>query len=563
MSLAARGIERAGPAAPPITEVLAAFAQPAALVDGQGTLLWLNGAFRNLFGDDRVPGSLAQWETWSPPGPGSLWGELARTRSAERRLATRSGLVRFRFRLVPRKGGDAVLVATATVRNRGLDEFRQRTEILEAIFRSLNEGVLAIDAEERIIAMSLSAERITGFAEEEVLGRVCREVFHSPPEGECPFQALVRKGQSLVQREMMLQGKGGRPLHVMVNATMLQGPDDAVEGAVVVLRDLTEIDRLRAEIRGDAAHGIVGNHSTIRRLIEKIETVAPSEASILILGESGTGKELIAKAVHDQSARKDGPFVKVNCAALTDNLLESELFGHVRGAFTGAVKDRPGRFEAADGGTLFLDEIGETSPALQVRLLRVLQEGEFERVGESTPRRVDVRIVSATNKDLRQEVAAGRFRDDLFFRLCVVPIEVPPLRSRTEDIPLLVDHFLKRLALREGRRKVVSPAVFPLLARYPWPGNVRELENAIAHAFVCSTGDIVLPDALPDHILRNEGLFGDDDPHAEERRAIYATLEATGWNKGEAARQLGLSRTTLWRRMRDLGIRNPRQIGRA
>ena len=300
-------------------------------------------------------------------------------------------------------------------------------------------------------------------------------------------------------------------------------------------------------------------HPLLRRVTEKIEMVALSEVSILIQGESGTGKELVAKAIHDLSSRAEGPFVKVNCAALSENLLESELFGHVRGAFTGAVKDRPGRFEVAHQGTLFLDEIGETSPGLQVKLLRVLQEGEFERVGESRTRKVDVRILAATNKDLRREVAAGRFRDDLFYRLCVVPIDLPPLRDRADDIPLLADHFLKRLASREGRRKVLSASIHGLLQRYRWPGNVRELENALAHAYVCSAGDVISSEGLPEHILHGEDLFLDAPAQGEERRSILAALEGTAWNKGEAATRLGLSRTTLWRRMRDLGIRQPRR----
>ncbi|MBE0617179.1 MAG: sigma 54-interacting transcriptional regulator [Proteobacteria bacterium] len=481
-----------------------------------------------------------------------------------RRLAAGGGVAVFQLSLVAAGTGDGVLVCSSTAGRKGLSELRERTTILEAIFHSLNEGVLALDAQDRIMAFSLSAERITGFAETEVVGRVCREVFQGPPDAECPFQAMIRRGQGFHQRDMVIKGKGGRPIHVSVNATLLQDPDGTVAGAVVVLRDLAELDRLRAEIGGPSeTHGIVGNHPSIRRVIEKLETVAPSEASILILGESGTGKELVARAIHELSPRKDGPFVKVNCAALAENLLESELFGHVRGAFTGAVRDRPGRFEAAHGGTLFLDEVGDTSPALQVKLLRVLQEGEYERVGESRSRKADVRIVAATNKDLRREVTEGRFRDDLFYRLCVIPVQLSPLRARVEDIPVLVDHFLRRIALREGRRKILSSAVYRVLQSYSWPGNVRELENALAHAYVCTAGDIITKEALPEHIVRGETPFQEIPGAAgEERREIYGALEATGWNKGEAARRLGLSRTTLWRRMRDLGIRDPRRTAR-
>ncbi len=551
-------------ASPPLTELLSAFPQPAALVGGEGRISWANAAFRGLFGPGGVPASVVEWEAGSPPGAELLWGELTRTKTAVRRLACARGIDSMRLTLLPgRSGGDGILVCISTTSGRGLRELQERTTILEAIFHSLNEGVLAIDDAERITAFSHSAERITGFAEAEVLGRVCRDVFQAPPQMECPFQTMIRQGKGFHHREMVLRGKGGRPVHVAVNATLLRDPTDSVEGAVVILRDLSDLDRLRQEIRRtDEVHGIVGNHPTIRKIIDKLETVAPSEASILILGESGTGKELVAKAIHEISARKEGPFIKVNCAALADNLLESELFGHVRGAFTGAVRDRAGRFEAADGGTLFLDEIGETSSTLQVKLLRVLQEGEYERVGESRTRRADVRIVAATNRELRREVAAGRFREDLFYRLCVVPIEMPPLRVRRDDIPLLTDHFLKRLAVREGRRKAFASEVFPLLQRYAWPGNVRELENAVAHAYVCTASDTIGPNALPEHVLSGETLFEPESPQEQDRegdrRSILDTLDATGWNKGEAAERLGVSRTTLWRRMRALGIQDRR-----
>jgi len=549
--------------APPLTALLSALAQPAAVLGPDGSLHWGNPALSALFAGTRLPRSLAEWEGNSPPGATPLWPELQRLGSSVRRLATDSGVVTLALRLVPSPTGDPLLLCQASGdpgrdRPQGLQELRERTAVLETIFHSLNEGVLAIDATERIIAMSQSAERITGFAEAEVLGRVCREIFQAPAGTECPFQTMVRQGESFHQREMQIRGKNGRPIHVSANATVLKGAAGTLEGALVVLKDLSELDRLRDGLRDETSfHGLVGGHPLLRRVTEKIETIAPSEVSILIQGESGTGKELVSKAIHALSSRAQGPFIKVNCAALAEPLLESELFGHVRGAFTGAVKDRAGRFEAAHQGTLFLDEIGETSPGLQVKLLRVLQEGEFERVGENRSRKVDVRIVAATNKDLRREVAEGRFRDDLFYRLCVVPIVLPPLRDRAEDIPLLADHFLKRLAVREGRRKVLSASIHTMLQHYRWPGNVRELENALAHAYVCSVGDVIAAEALPEHILRGEDGFADSAAHSEERRSIIAALEASGWSKGEAAGRLGLSRTTLWRRMRDLGIRDP------
>ncbi len=550
---------RSHPAPPPLTEVLAAIPQPAALLDRAGNLSWANPAFARLFAPDAPPRTLSDWEAASPPGGSPLWDELLQRRSVLRRLSSAGGVGVFKLTLVSGPSGDRVLVCTSTAGEQEPEELRHRTALLETIFHSLNEGVMALDAQQRIVAFSLSAERITGFAEGEVVGRVCREVFHAPPDMECPFEAMIRKGQGFHQRDMTIAGKGGRSLHVAVNASLLRDPGGGVEGAVVILRDLTEIDRLREEVRGPSgSHGIVGSHPLIRGVLEKVETVAPSEASILILGESGTGKELVARAIHDLSNRAAGPFVKVNCSALAETLLETELFGHVRGAFTGAVRDRPGRFEAADGGTLFLDEIGDTSPGLQVKLLRVLQEGEFERVGDSRTRRADVRVVAATHRDLRREIREGRFREDLFYRLCVVPVQLPPLRNRREDIPLLVDHFLRRLAVREGRRKIVSPSVYRALQAYGWPGNVRELENAVSHAYVCTAADVITPEALPEHVLKGEATFQGDELEAEEREAIRDALESSGWNRGKAARRLGLSRTTLWRRMRDLGIRERR-----
>lgn len=546
--------------APPLTELLSAVAQPAALVSAAGAILWANPALRSLFRPDPAPVSLAAWESRSPDAgeAGATWEELSRLGEAVRRLATAGGVGLFHLVLVRDRDGGGALLCHTTAARRDVRELRERTAILEAIFHSLNEGVLALDAEQRITAFSLSAERLTGFGEAEVLGRLCRDVFAAPPEVECPFETMIREDKAAYRLEMELRGKNGLRVHVAVNSTLLHDTEGKVEGAVVVLRDLTELDQLRQGIGpAPGLSAIIGSHPSIRRVIDRIETVAPSEASILILGESGTGKELVARAVHELSGRRQGPFVKVNCGALAEALLESELFGHVRGAFTGAIKDRPGRFETAHGGTLFLDEVGDTSAAFQVKLLRVLQEGEFERVGDSRTRHTDVRVVAATHRDLRRDMAEGRFRDDLFYRLCVVPIQLPTLRERRGDVPFLADHFLRRFALQEGRRKTLAAPVYGILEAYPWPGNVRELENAIAHAFVCSAGDVIEAAALPEHILTRDVAASPEESDAAQ--AIFAALNAAAWNKGEAARRLALSRTTLWRRMKDLGIGDRRK----
>jgi two-component system response regulator HydG len=287
-----------------------------------------------------------------------------------------------------------------------------------------------------------------------------------------------------------------------------------------------------------------------------VDDLSDSDATVLVLGASGTGKELVAAAVHQSSHRSAGPFVKVNCSALSENLLESELFGHVRGAFTGAVRDKVGRFERAHGGTIFLDEIGDISPGVQLKLLRVLQEREIERVGSSETIAIDVRVIAATNRDLRALIAEGRFREDLFYRLHVMPIELPSLRERKEDIPLLVQHFIAIHNARTGRQiEAIDPAAMTLLLDHEWPGNVRELENAIEHAFIKCRGQVLLPECLPRH-LHHERATAMPRPSSTrpEREQVAEVLEQCHWNRSEAADKLGMHRTTLWRKMKEWGL---------
>ena len=298
-----------------------------------------------------------------------------------------------------------------------------------------------------------------------------------------------------------------------------------------------------------------------RELYGLIRDVAGSEATCLIRGESGTGKELVARAIHERSGRASGPFVQVNCSALSENLLESELFGHVKGAYTGAVGDRVGRFQEADGGTIFLDEIGDVSPVVQVKLLRVLQERTIERVGDNRPIPVDVRVVSATNRDLDAMLATGRMREDFYYRIKVVSLTIPPLRDRREDIPLLITHLLGRIAGREPGR--LPPAVagdaMRLLMNHGWPGNVRELENALEHALVLSRGEAITGSHLPPEIRHADrgsagGLSGVPLHSDEEKKLLREALLAAGWNRSRAARRLGIDRTTLWRKIREYGL---------
>jgi transcriptional regulator with PAS, ATPase and Fis domain len=321
---------------------------------------------------------------------------------------------------------------------------------------------------------------------------------------------------------------------------------------VVVLRPAEEAE---ASGGGDPTvfAGIVARSGPMLRIFRLIENLEESEATVLLTGESGTGKELVARAIHQHSPRRLGAFVAVNCGALPGELLESEMFGHVRGAFTGAVRDRVGRFEAAAGGTLFLDEVGDLPLPLQVKLLRVLQERTFERVGESVTRRTDVRVIAATNLDLRRAVQEGRFRDDLYYRLRVVPIEIPPLRERRADVEILARHLLRKVSARHGRSLLFAPDALRAMFRYPWPGNVRELENALEYAVAVCRGQTIHAEDLPAEILEGKPA-GNELPAPDERERLRAALESHHWRRDEAAAALGMSRTTLWRKMRELDL---------
>jgi len=337
---------------------------------------------------------------------------------------------------------------------------------------------------------------------------------------------------------------------------------------IVVVRPAEDDDALLQSMI--ASHGLVARSGAMLKIVHLVESLHRSHATVLITGESGTGKEVIARALHSNSLQCTGPFVAVNCGALPADLLESELFGHVKGAFTGAVRDRVGRFELARGGTLFLDEIGDIPLALQVKLLRVLQERHFERVGENTPRPMDTRIIAATNQDLHDAIRTGRFREDLYYRLRVVPIHIPPLRERPEDIGLIAQHLLAHIGGRAGRALRLSPDTLTVLEKYPWPGNVRELENSLEYAVALCTGQTIQIEDLPEEIrgggaeAAQAGRPSDEaaarpaahvaaaeDP---ERTRIIRALEGHHWNRQRAADTLGLSRSTLWRRMRELGI---------
>jgi PAS domain S-box-containing protein len=434
---------------------------------------------------------------------------------------------------------------------------------LEIILDGIAEGVFTINTEWQIDSFNAAAERITGFAMEYAIGRPCHEIFRSDMCGRnCALAQSLETGEPVSNREVNITSKDGRRIPISVSAAVLMNDDGEVIGAVESFRDLSEIKRLSAEVRDKYEFSnIIGKSKDMQRIFGLIRDLSNTDATVLIQGESGTGKELIARAIHYNSLRRDKPFLAVSCAALAENLLESELFGHVRGAFSGAMMNKAGRFEVADGGTLFLDEIGEISPNVQVKLLRVLEMQEFERVGGLQTIKVDVRLIAATNRDLGKAMEEGSFREDLFYRLNVVPINIPTLRERSEDIPLLTEHFISLFNEKTGKNvTAVSPGSMDLLLDYPWPGNVRELENAIEHAFVHCRSDTILPEHLPESIHRAQQSVADlamlsDNPLDEaERLVILRVLEETNWDQAKAMNRLKISRTTLWRKMRKYGL---------
>jgi len=431
-------------------------------------------------------------------------------------------------------------------------------ENLELILNSVTDGIFTHDTSLRITSFNQAAERITGFSKEEVLGKRCTEVFGQNLCGEYCVLARTIETQSWAKdEEVRITGKDGRERILLLNTVVLYDRQKIPCGAMVVFKDITELVTLKKELKERYKfHNLIGKNHRMQEIYELIEDIADSDVTVFIQGESGTGKELVAHAIHHQGIRANGPFVKVDCSALTETLLESELFGHVKGAFTGAIRDKMGRFELANKGTIFLDEIGDISPVIQAKLLRVLQDKQIERVGDAKPIKVDVRIIAATNKDLKKLVNQGKFREDLFYRLYVVPIYLPPLRERKEDIPLLVEHFIERFNKKSKKQiEGISHEALSLLMDYSWKGNIRELENAIEHAFVKCHGKIIDEENLPQEILEiRRGPDRNEKKRRPSPNILFHALEESGWNKTKASKMLGIGRTTLWRRLKEMGI---------
>jgi PAS domain S-box-containing protein len=414
-------------------------------------------------------------------------------------------------------------------------------------------------------------ERITGTPREEAIGRRCSEVFRaSTCEDDCPLRQTLTTGEPVVGRTAYIIDASGRRIPISVSTALLEDRSGRVVGGAETFRDLSVVEDLRRQLEDRFNIGdMVSRSRRMRDILDVLPRIAESGSTVLVTGETGTGKELMARALHDLSPRSEGPFVAINCGALPDTLLESELFGHVKGAFTDAHRDRPGHFELAEGGTLFLDEIGEVSEALQVRLLRVLADGSYEPLGGTRTRTADVRVIAATNRDMSEMVREGTFRQDLYYRINVVKVEVPPLRERTEDIPLLVDHFIERFNRLRGRSvSGISREALALLMAHDFPGNVRELENVVEHAFVlCGDGPIEIPHLPRELVARVPRPDSRGDlagaRRAVEERAIRDALARNRGNRSAAARELGMHRSTLFRKMKALGIPLPERDGRS
>jgi PAS domain S-box-containing protein len=441
----------------------------------------------------------------------------------------------------------------------------------EAILESISDGVFTVGLDWRVTSFNRAAEEITGVPRSEAIGRRCSEVFRSSMCGaDCALQQTLKTNKPIIGKSGFIIDAKGERTPISVSTAVLRETDGRVIGGAETFRDLSELEALRRELEGRFRVGdLVSRSPLMQRVFEVLPAIAVSPSTVLVLGETGTGKELVARTVHDLSLRCKGPFVAVNCGALPDTLLESELFGYKAGAFTGAQRDKPGRFAIARGGTLFLDEIGEISPALQVRLLRVLQERTYEPLGATRSESVDARIIVATNRNLTEQTRRGAFREDLYYRINVVRVELPPLRRRKEDLPFLVEEFIRRFN-RLHRKSItgITGEALSLLMAHDWPGNVRELENVIERSFIlCSAGliDIAhLPEELTARGGSSPASTSIQSAHnLLDARCLQLALERNGFNRLAAARDLGIHKTTFFRKIKKLGITLPTRNGRS
>ena len=444
-------------------------------------------------------------------------------------------------------------------------------ETTKEILESISDGVFTVDHQWHVTSLNRAGETITGIPRKEAIGIPCSDVFRSSMcETGCALRETLKTGTPIINRPCYIINADGHRIPISVSTAVLRDGKGEIIGGAETFRDLSEVEALRRELEGRYQAGdMVSRSPAMQKIFEILPSVATSISTMLIQGETGTGKELLARAVHELSPRKEKPFIAVNCGALPDTLLESELFGYKKGAFTGADQDKPGRFSLADKGTLFLDEIGDISSTLQVKLLRVLQDKIFEPLGSTQSVKVDVRIIAATNRDLNALVKSGTFREDLFYRIHVVRLDLPPLRERKEDIPILVNHFINRFNhLQQKNISGVTPEVMTMLMSHSWPGNIRELENLIERAFVLSSEGLISLESLPEDM---SGLKTVTKPSAQinatrrlaEATAIREALRRHKGNRKAAAAELGIDKSTLYRKIKKFGLDLPNQDGRS
>jgi len=441
----------------------------------------------------------------------------------------------------------------------------------ETILESISDGVFTIDSGWNVSSFNRAAEEITGIPRDEAIGKNCSEVFRSSMCGEdCALKETMKTGKPIIGKSGYIIDANGNRIPISVSTALLRDSRGRITGGAETFRNLSDVEALRRELTGRHSLGdLLSRSPLMRRIFEILPAIAASPSTVLILGETGTGKELVARTIHNLSARSKGPFLAVNCGALPDALLESELFGYKAGAFTDARKNKPGRFALASGGSLFLDEIEEVSQAFQVRLLRVLQDRLYEPLGSIRSEHADVRVIVAANKDLAELMRKGAFREDLYYRINVVRIELPPLRKRKEDIPLLAELFIKRFNRLQGRSvQGIDAEALSLLLAHDWPGNVRELENIIESSFIlCRDGFISvghLPEELTSRCMplrKNADVTTAHD--LLDAQSIRSALERSDYNRTAAARELGIHKTTLFRRIKKLGIHLPHKDGRS
>jgi len=436
---------------------------------------------------------------------------------------------------------------------------RQPGRSFDVILDSVADGVFTVDQEWCVTSFNRAAEVITGVPREEAIGRRCSEVLHANIcESACALGETMHTGKAIINRSVYIVATDGRRVPISISTALLRNEEGDVIGGVETFRDLSVVEELRKELeRRHSCEDMISRNHQMQRIFDILPEIAESESTVLIEGPSGSGKELLASAIHNLGPRREGPLVVVNSGALPDTLLESELFGYKVGAFTDARKDKPGRIALAEGGTLFLDEVGDMSAASQVKLLRVLQEREYEPLGATETEKADVRVIAATNQHLKELVETGRFREDLYYRLNVVRLVLPPLAERKEDIPLLAEHFLGRLeALKRKGITGLSDGAVAALMRHDWPGNIRELENAIEHAYVLCRGGLVRPEHLPSQLVpaSAEARISATTLKEMERGFITEALVRNRGRRAETAKQLGIDRGTLRRKIREHGI---------